>query len=473
MALAVALFSNGFVLAAADNPPPQPVASSEPIYIIDLPTALRLAERKNPTIAIAREAISENLAIQQQARVILLPTLVAGANIHVHHGTLQRDTGEMLRVDSQSLYYGGGAGGIAGGTVGIPSVRIIAPLGDAFLEPLAARQRVAESCFDARATANAVLLEVATRYVYLMGAEAQLKADQQAEADVGRVVETVSAFVKAGQARKSDADRAQTRGLLVRNQVLRAEEQVGVASAQLARVLDLDPAVRLQTAARAVAPVQLVDASYNLESLIAIALCHRPEMGARSAAIDVGETRLRQERWRPFLPTISAGYSAGEFGGGSDQAPTRFGDFAPRTDFDAWAVWTLQNAGIGNLAARNIRRAEVDEAVSERARMINQIREEVGEAYAEAAARRRQLEVASRQLATAEAGFREELNRTRGGEGLPIEVLNSFDLLFRTTLDSIVATVQYNQAQFRLFVALGNPPEVALPGMELTAAADQ
>ena len=83
------------------------------------------------------------------------------------------------------------------------------------------------------------------------------------------------------------------------------------------------------------------------------------------------------------------------------------------------------------------------------------IQDEVAEAYGISAARRRQMELSQQQLATAEAGFREELIRTRGGVGLPIEVVNSLDLLTRARQDFVTAIVEYDQAQFRLFVALG------------------
>ena len=119
-----------------------------------------LAERENPTIAIAREAIFANLALLQQARAELLPTLVAGGNLHIHRGAQQRDTGEILNVNAQSLYVGGGAGAIGAGTVAIPAVRIYAPLSNALFDPLVARQGVAVSRFEARATSNTVLLDV-------------------------------------------------------------------------------------------------------------------------------------------------------------------------------------------------------------------------------------------------------------------------------------------------------------------------
>jgi outer membrane protein TolC len=255
----------------------------------------------------------------------------------------------------------------------------------------------------------------------------------------------------------------QTRGLLLRNLVYRADEQVGVAAAQLARLLDLDPAVRLQTVQGPVQAIDVVDASYDLASLLGVAVRCRPEMAARNAAIALTEARWREEKWRPLLPTISAGYSAGEFGGGSNLAPPPAFQNSGRNDFDVWAVWTLQNAGIGNLALQRTRQAEVDQATSQRARTVDLIQDEVADAYGVSAARRRQMELSQRQLAVAEAGFREELIRTRGGVGLPIEVVNSLDLLTRARQDFITAIVEYDQAQFRLFVALGNPPAVALP----------
>ena len=337
-------------------------------------------------------------------------------------------------------------------------------MSNALFDPLVARQNVAVSRFEARATSNTVLLDVVLAYLELMRAEASRDAYWRSDADAGRLTATVEAYVKVGQARQADADRAHTRALLLRALVYGADERAGVAAARLAALLDLDPAVRLQTVQGPLRAIDVVNPSHDLASLIGIALRCRPEMAARNAAIGLTEARLREERWRPWLPTVSAGLSAGQFGGGSDTAPSPSYQTAGRTDFDVLAVWTLQNAGIGNLAIQRTRQAEVDQAVSQRLRTLDLIEEEVSAAYGVAIARRRQAAIAQQQLTTAETGFREELLRTRGGIGLPIEVVNSLDLLTRARQDIITALVEYNEAQFRLFVALGNPPTVALPG---------
>ncbi len=384
-ALCLTVLAGGRTVVAQEPPPAAPL----PTYVIDLPTALVLAERKNPTIAISREAVFANLALLQQARAQLLPTLVAGGNLHVHRGALQRDTGQMINVNEQSLYVGGGAGAIGAGTVAIPAIRIYAPLSNALFEPLVAQQGVAVSRFDARATSNTVLLDVVLRYFDLMGAEASREAFRRADADATQVAATVEAYVKVGQARKADADRAVSRTLLVRNLVCHADENVGVAAARLARLLDLDPSIRLQTVPGPVQPIDVVNPSYDLAALIGIALRCRPEMAARNSAIALTQARWKEERWRPWLPTVSAGYSAGEFGGGSNLAAPPAFENSGRNDFDVWAVWTLQNAGMGNRALQRGRQAEVDQAESERVATMDQIQSEVADACGVSAARRR------------------------------------------------------------------------------------
>ena len=80
------------------------------------------------------------------------------------------------------------------------------------------------------------------------------------------------------------------------------------------------------------------------------------------------------------MPFVSIGYSAGQFGGGSDLTDTRLGHFSGRTDFDAYAVWSLENLGVGNWARQRRRRAQVGEAEAERLRTIDRIRREVSDA---------------------------------------------------------------------------------------------
>ncbi len=73
------------------------------------------------------------------------------------------------------------------------------------------------------------------------------------------------------------------------------------------------------------------------------------------------------------------------------------------------------------------------------------------------------MELAKGRLKTAIAGTREEIDRTRGGEGLPLEAINSVNLLVEARDEFIAALVGYDMAQFELFVAIGETPNAALP----------
>ena len=436
---------------------PSVIPSGE-AYPLDLTTALRLAEAQNPVIATARAEVLGALAAQTQARVLLLPSLNAGGNYHAHAGNLQRSSGRVLNLSEQSLYVGGGADALAAGTVNIPAISINTPMTEALLEPLVARQVVAGAQFNVRATANSTLLAVADRFLALIGAEAILEFQRLSETQAAEVVKITDDFARSGEGRASDAERAKADRLLRRAEVEAAEAEVAVTSARLSEVLNLDAAVRLRPLAGALAPIELIDPRTPNEELLAIALKRRPEMGVRQAVIGAAEVRKRKEVVRPLLPTVLLGFSGGAFGGGSNLVPPTMGNFGGRTDFDAQAYWTLMNFGAGNYALIKQRQAQVGEAVAERARTINRIREEVTSARADALTRRGPIDLARRRIETAEVGFREDLSRTREAAGRPIEVLNNLGLLAAARVDLARTTVAFNQAQFRLFVALGSPP---------------
>src|SRR5207249_2014350 len=121
------------------------------------------------------------------------------------------------------------------------------------------------------------------------------------------------------------------------------------------------------------------------------------------------------------------------------------------TDFDATAYWTLQNFGLGNLAAERRVRAMVDEANAERTRVVDQVRREVAEAFALSATHYAEMEVALRRLETSQRAFQQDLTRARNLQGRPIEVLDSTRLLSNARQAYIQALIGYNEAQIALY----------------------
>ncbi len=435
--------------------------------IIDLPTALQLAETENPTIALGRQAIVEAVALENGARALLIPTLNAGGNYHLHQGVLQTSFGLIRNLNEQSLYVGGGARTLAAETVAIPAVRIFSHLGDALFAPLAAGQVVCSRSADSIAISNQTLLAVVERYLALAMAEASLDAIHRGEESMRVVVLATAAYAKIGQGREGDFNRARADALLLHAEEQTLQEEVAVASAELSRILHLDPSIRLRTQPGALEVVQLVDPSYSLAELVQLAQGARPELAARAADIAAAEYRVRQETTRPMFPIVSVGFSGGAFGGGSNRqdlgVPAFWQTFGGRTDFDVMAVWSLQNLGVGNMALQKRSRAERDQVIAARGLTVNRIAREVGDAWAGAEAKKRELQFAAQRLESAIRGAQEELERTRGGESLPIEAINSVNLLGEAGRALVDAIGGYDLAQFQLFVAIGQTPHAALP----------
>lgn len=458
--------------SAADLRAPVPAPATIPApgseYPIDLATALRLADIENPTIAVARTAIIEALAQLTGARALLLPSLNAGTNYHLHMGNLQRSSGRILNLTEQALYFGGGARTLAAETVGVPMVNIVGPMTEIWFEPLAAHRRVDQTRFAARATFNDVLLDVSLLHLELLANESILQADRLTESQVYQVAIVTDDFAKAGAGRKADADRAQAEWKLHRARVQRAEEAVAVAAARLSGRLNLDPSVRLRPEGGPMVPINLIALDTETRDLIEFALNRRPDLAAQSAAVALANVRHNQELARPWLPTVWLGYSAGAFGGGSNIIPPTLAHFGGRADFDVRLFWTISNIGIGNLSLQQRRQAQLNQAEASRVATINRIRKEVTSARGDALAARAEIDIARAELASAERGFKEDLDRSRQNLGRPIEVLNSLNLLGDARVHLVRALLRYNQAQFRLFVSLGSPPPLLTPPREGT-----
>ncbi len=377
-------------------------------------------------------------------------------------------SGKIIDNSLQSLYVGSGVGPFgSSGTAALPGVNLFSQLTDAWFEPLAARQRLAGARFGAQATSYEILLDVAVLHLELLGNQSILEWQRFSESQFHEVYRLTNDYAETGEARKADAHRALSQWKRRVALVQKAEEDLAVTAARLANRLNLDPSVRLEPIGGPLVPINLIPVDTPQPELLQVALRQRPDIAARSAAVGEAEAHYKQEIGRPLLPTLWTGFSGGVFGGGSNLTPPLVGNFAGRSDFDVRIYWTLLNFGAGNLALIKERNAEIGQAIAERSRTINRARDEVSASLALARAATNEIEVASRELASAELAHKQDLDRTmfRGGEKardvLPIELLNSLELLASARVNLVRALVRYDQSQYRLWVSLGSPPPLA------------
>ena len=438
---------------------------------IDLASSLQLAGVQNSEILLAREQVTEAVALRQLAAAQYLPSINAGTNVNTHTGPLQRANGEILKVNRGAMYLGLGASAVGAGTVTIPGIVWNGNLSQTYFNALVARQVVSAREFRSLAVRNDVLLRVATGYLELLRAEGRRAIAVRNRAEAAELARLTANFAAVGPGRQSDADRSATVLAERDRELLEAENAVLTASARLAALLDLDSTVRLQATDGWVVPAPIVPDPIPLAELIAVAVSQRPELQERRAAILAAMLELRSAKLLPFSPNLLAGYSAGTFGGGSNLVAEgipqangsilqqhRFGNFDDRQDFDVVLWWTLRNLGVGNVAQVRLARSNLRQDQLREVETLDRVRAEVATAYARTHARFAQIETGDRALQTSERAYQEDFTRTKNGFGLLIETLDSLRLLHRSRYAYLDAIVDYNQAQFVLYVALGQPP---------------
>jgi outer membrane protein TolC len=431
---------------------------------IDLPTALRLANARAVDIAAAAERVQVATALLKQAEVLWLPTVTAGVDYYRHDGKIQDTGGNVFDVSRNAFMVGVGSGAGAGATI---------PVNDAVFAPLAARQVLRARQADLQAAANDTLVAVTDAYFAVQQARGELAA---ADDTVRRAEELVrrTRSLAEGLVPPVEAVRAEAELVRRRQAALQARQNWRVASAELLRVLRLDPGAQVQPTEPPHLLVKVVGLDRPVCDLIAQALASRPELASRQAQVQAAVALLRQERARPMVPSVlvrgaatnpAGTLGAGLFGGGGGGAA---GGWGGRSDLDVQLLWQADNLWLGNRARVEQRRAEGRLAEVELARVIDQVSAEVAQALAQA-------QLAAARVGLAERGVRLSLDsaeknlialgQTRRAGDLvvtlvrPQEAVAAVQALAQAYADYYGAVADSNRAQFRLYRAIGQPAQ--------------
>jgi outer membrane protein TolC len=421
---------------------------------------LQLAGASNLQIQLAAERVREAYARLDGAKALWIPSINAGIGYTKHDGRIQATEGQVLEVTRGSLFGGGGAvlssASLAGGSGGPARLVVdISPV-DIYFEPLAARQAAEASQADEVSTFNDTLLMVVLAYLELERGQWQVAIANEAVKNADRLARLTENFADTGVGLEADAVRARAELANRRRQLLESQARVRVVSAELARLLRLDPKVTLFAVGSEPVPVIVISDGLSLEDLIAQALSTRPELSHDQAVVAETLHRLRQEQWRPWLPNIYLGASGGSFGGGEGSF---LGNFGGRSDFDALAVWELRNLGFGNQAFRRERESHYRQAHLAHQQTAERIAAEVTRAYQQTQFLKQQVEQARLQVGFALEGLPLNFDGIRGGELRPIEAQQAITGLAAARRNYLQAIIDYNQAQFRLLRAVGQTPD--------------
>jgi outer membrane protein TolC len=446
------------------DPPASPDQHALPI---NLPTALQLANVQAVDIAAATERIAVAAAALEQARALWLPSITWGADYYHHDGPIQDVSNAVFNDNHSSLMLGLGSGM---GAAAILSVD------DAIFAPLAARQQLRARQAGLEAAANDTLVMVTDAYFTVQQARGELAgavlSTHLTQDLVDRTQKLAPEVVPELETIRAEAElarRQQTEHL--------AWQRWRVASAELIRVLRLDPGALVEPVEPPQLRLDLIDLGRNLDELIPLALLHRPELAAQRAQVEATLALLKQERLRPLIPSIllrgASTNPAGTLGAGVFFPQPNGGIAGFRGDVDVQLLWQLNNLGFGNRGLVHQRQAENRLAVVELFRIQDRVAAEVAQTYAQAQEAGKRVCLAEKEaLLSLDSAHKnlDGLRQTKPAGGGPLqlmvrpqEVVAAVQALGQAYIDYFGAVADFNRAQFRLYRALGQPAQ-ALAG---------
>lgn len=457
--------------------PSLPVASSEAEVVdkalpINLPTALQLAQAQALDISVASERIRVAAAQLQRANVLWLPTIQTGTDYFRHDGQIQAVAGEVFGTSKSSFMIGS-------------TPNAVFALADAIFAPLSARQVVRARQAEVQAASNDTMLAVAEAYFNVQQARGELAGALDVIRRAEELARRAKEMAAAGLVLPVEDVRARTE-LSRRRQIFNVSEaRWRTASADLVRIVRLDPAVVVRPIDPPHLTITLLPLDKPVDDLIPIGLTNRPELASQQALVQAALARLRQERIRPLIPSVlvrgaatnpAGTLAGGVFGGGFN---SNMSNFSARSDWDIQVLWELQNLGFGNRARVRENEAERRTALLELFRVQDRVAAEVVQAFALAQAAATRLADAENELRDAVDSYDKNLaglGQTKSAGGLlilvirPQEAVAAIQALGQAYLDFYSTVADYNRAQFRLYRALGHPAQCVLQN-EATPAA--
>jgi outer membrane protein TolC len=462
-------------LTSDDSAPPgdaMPTLRSAPLeptdqgFPINLATALRLSDARPLIVAAAQASVWVAEAQLTRAKVIWVPSLMMGAD-YVRHDGGGPDFNKGVLTSPSVNYFEAGAGL----NVSNAGLFDFVNLTDAFFEPLVAQRVLKSRQWDIQAAKNDALLLTADTYFRVHQARGMyagaLYCIQQGRELVEQVASLGDELVS-----KVEVERARNMLAELQQQAVSARQAWRVQSANLTRVLRLNPLAVVVPLEHDHLQLTLIDPGQPLPDLQKIAITNRPELASRRALVQAAAERIRREKMRPLLPIVMIGgfqspggmlIQGGVFGLGPNSS---LNQWTGRDDVSLQLIWQFDAFGIGNLARIKEQRGGQSEMFVQLYKAQDKVVAEVTEAHANLESAATRIGQADRSLRTAIIAYNGNVeglrHTTRFGDTLvlvyrPQEVVYALRLL-KVAFDEYFTTVaEYNRAEFELFHALGYP----------------
>jgi hypothetical protein len=478
---------------------PPPLAAGDLRFPINLATALRLADARPLLVAAAQASAWMAEADLQKAKVLWVPTLNFGADYIRHDGygpdlnrginvpqgenpQGQNSPGNFGHPLNQNINYFYTGSGLTytpstpnyfmqselGGPL-LPSPQVQA-LTDIIFQPLHERQKLNSERWEIQNAKNEALRQTARAYFDVHKYRGQY-AGALYTVERGRQLVEAIADLSRDLVSAVEIDRARNLLADLEQQAVSARQYWRRSSADLTRVLRLDPRAVVEPLEQDHVQITLIDPERSLDDLIPIGLTNRPELAAHQALVQATLVAIRREKLRPFLPSIllngfQTPYELLQVGGYGEGNGGKLNLWSARDDISPQVLWQADSLGLKNLARVKEQRGRASQALIDLFAVQDGVAADVTQAQADVQAAAARVVQAERELRSAIINYNgnyEGLQQTQRFGNVLIQIFRPQEVVFALQLlkrgyDNYFATVaEYNQAQFELFYALGYP----------------
>jgi outer membrane protein TolC len=427
---ALGLAAAGVVAAAAEAAPPP-----APALALTLNQALRTALDQNAEIHRSLLAIAQSQESRREAASSLMPNLEADA------------TGQRVRPNLD-VAFGSPVPAYLNIPVynwGIVGLQASVPLFDLSLwnRWKAAKNGEQTARTKAREVREQITALVVGQYLRAQRATEAVKAAQSRVDLAQALVQLAEDQQKNGLGTRLDTLRAQVQLRNEQQNLIQADTQLQTARFGLVRLLNLDPATRVEVADSLAAPIM---PQFTFQEAYRTGLSQRPELASLEAR-ERTQQNLKDAARSLALPSVVASASYGSTG----------------LESGTWTSTYTINLGVkvplftgGRISAQTARAQEELASIREERRGLQaQVGQEIQVAQAELAAGRNEVEVAGQAEALATEALEQARHRFAAGVSNNIEVVQAQDELARATDNKINALYRLNQSRADLARAMG------------------
>jgi outer membrane protein TolC len=403
---------------------------------IDLPVVTQVTTAHSLDIQQAKERVAYNRGRYEASVEALMPVIAPAFTFQHFEGSGQNANGTLVSTNFNNV---------------LPAVTLqwIMNPGKAYYDIVASRRRLEASDQEERATELDTLRTAAVQYYELVLSRARIGVARRSVAEAEEALRLTAVRSRAGSGLPADEMRA--RAFLAGRQqdLVQAVNALYQASLALTLTLHLDPTVTLVPATDRVDRLTLVDEAASIESLLALALEHRPDLDSARTLVAAAHADERGVMWGAFGPQLQAAYS---YGGIATDGRFQETGLHEQQRGTLGASFALGASTFGQMksAGANLRSVALD---AERA--LDRVRSQVVFAQQSSLSNAALVPIAAEQVRSAEEALRLARANLEQGTLLLLDVLQAEDVVDSARLRHAEAVLRYNQSQVNLLAAIG------------------